>query len=62
MLKLWKLLKKNALYPEESFKNISDEAKDLLKHMICDADKRFNVNQIIEHNWLVKLFLIVKKF
>ena len=47
--------KKKALYPEESFKNISDEAKDLLKHMICDADKRFNVNQIIEHNWLVKV-------
>ena len=23
--------------------------------MICDADKRFNVNQIIEHNWLVKV-------
>jgi calcium-dependent protein kinase len=47
--------KKKATYPENDFKNISDEAKDLLKHMICDADKRFNVNQIIEHNWLVKV-------
>ena len=47
--------KKKALYPEDSFKNISNEAKDLLKHMICDADKRFNVNQIIEHDWLVKV-------
>ena len=47
--------KKKASYPENDFKNISDEAKDLLKHMICDADKRFNVNQIIEHNWLVKV-------
>ena len=47
--------KKKASYPESDFKNISDEAKDLLKHMICDADKRFNGNQIIEHNWLVKV-------
>ena len=47
--------KKKATYPENDFKNISDEAKDLLKHMICDADKRFNGNQIIEHNWLVKV-------
>ena len=47
--------KKKALYPEDSFKNISNEAKDLLKKMICDADKRFNVNQIIEHDWLVKI-------
>ncbi len=36
------------------WKNISDEAKDLIKHMLCDADKRYNAENVLNHPWIEK--------
>ena len=34
--------KKKFFFPEEEWKSVSDDAKDLIKHMICDPDKRLH--------------------
>jgi len=39
-------------FPEKKWKNISDEAKDLITHMICPENKRYNAKQVLEHTWL----------
>ncbi len=49
------VLKKKFSFPEEDWKEISDEVKDLFKHMICEPDKRFNAENILNHSWLEKL-------
>lgn len=48
------LTKKKYNFPEEETKLISDEAKDLLKHMICDPEKRFNAENIYNSEWVQK--------
>lgn len=47
--------KKKFTFPEEEWKDISDEAKDLIKHMICEPDKRYNAESVLNHVWLEKL-------
>jgi calcium-dependent protein kinase len=39
---------------------ISDEAKDLIKGMLCDANFRFDINQVIKHSWIRKYSPIIK--
>ena len=46
--------KKKYNFPEEQWKNISKEAKDLISHMMCDPDKRYTALQVLEHPWVVK--------
>ena len=46
--------RKKFSFPEEEWKLISDDAKDLLKHMICDADKRYNADNVLNHQWIEK--------
>ncbi len=46
--------RKKFSFPEEEWKSISDDAKDLIKHMICDADKRYNAESILGHQWIEK--------
>ena len=46
--------KKKFYFPEEEWKTVSDDAKDLIKHMICDADKRYNAEMILNHPWIEK--------
>ena len=46
--------RKKFSFPEEEWKMISDEAKDLIKHMICDADKRYNADNVLNHQWIEK--------
>ena len=46
--------KKKYTFNEDEWKNISDEAKDLIKHMICDADKRYNAEMVLGHPWIEK--------
>ena len=48
------ITRKKFSFPEEEWKIISDDAKDLIKHMICDADKRFNAENILNHQWVEK--------
>ena len=39
-------------FPEKKWKNISNEAKDLICHMICPEGDRYNAKQVLEHPWL----------
>ena len=48
------ITRKKFSFPEEEWKIISDDAKDLIKHMICDADKRFNAESVLNHQWVEK--------
>ena len=46
--------RKKFFFPEDEWKSISDDAKDLIKHMICDADKRYNADNVLAHQWVEK--------
>ena len=38
-------------FPEEKWKNISKEAKDLLGHMLVPEDQRYTASQVLAHPW-----------
>lgn len=48
--------KKKFSFPEKEWKNISQEVKDLIKFMICDPDKRYTAEQVLNHPWVVNSF------
>jgi calcium-dependent protein kinase len=48
------IAKKKYSFPDNEWKNISKEAKDLISHMLCDPDKRYTAQKVLEHNWVVK--------
>ena len=48
------VLKKKYSFPEEEWSSVSEEAKDLIKHMLCDAEKRFNAKNVLNHPWIEK--------
>ena len=40
-------------FPEKEWKNISDDAKDLVGKLLCvDTSQRINIDQALEHPWL----------
>eukprot|EP00483_Globobulimina_turgida_P003673 UN03679 len=42
-------------FPSPHWDNISDAAKDLVKHLMSvDAKKRYTVQQIIKHPWILR--------
>jgi calcium-dependent protein kinase len=41
-------------FPESNWKNISEDAKDLIKKMICAPERRFNAQQVLNHVWIKK--------
>ena len=42
-------------FDDKQWNNISNEAKDLIKHMLCDEDKRYNAENVLNHSWLKKM-------
>ena len=38
-------------YPSEKWKNISNEAKDLLNHMLVPENERYSASQVLAHPW-----------
>jgi calcium-dependent protein kinase len=38
-------------FPEERWRNISNEAKDLISKMIVSEDKRLSASQVLQHPW-----------
>ena len=46
-----KILKMKFDYPENKWKSISNEAKDLLNHMLVPEKERFNASQVLAHPW-----------
>jgi calcium-dependent protein kinase len=50
-------------FNSNNFNNVSDEAKNLIKSMLVkDQDKRININQVINSNWVKKFdYLYLKE-
>ncbi|CAK7341111.1 unnamed protein product [Dovyalis caffra] len=45
----------NLRFPPKIFRNVSPEAKDLLRKMICrDVSKRFSAEQALRHPWILR--------
>ena len=42
-------------FNDKEWKYISNEAKDLIRHMICDENKRYTAERILKHPWLTKM-------
>ena len=40
-------------FPEKKWSKISNDAKDLICHMICPEKERYTARQVIEHPWFV---------
>ena len=47
-----KIKKKKFDFPDKEWKNISKEAKDLIKKMICDENNRLSAQEVLEHEWV----------
>ena len=47
--------KKKYSFPDKEWKNISDDAKDLIKHMLCEPDVRYTAQQVLNHKWVTQL-------
>ena len=56
-----KIAKMEFEYPEKKWANISNEAKDLINHMIAPEDIRYDSKRVLAHPWLknVKTFDLV---
>jgi calcium-dependent protein kinase len=46
-----KIKKLDFCYPANKWNNISREAKDLLRHMICLEGERYSASEVISHPW-----------
>ena len=49
---LSKILKMKYSFPDEKWKHISNEAKDLIRHMLTAENERYNAKQVLAHPWL----------
>ena len=47
--------KKTFVFNDKDWKNISNNAKDLIKNMLCDEDKRYSAEQVLKHPWLTRM-------
>lgn len=44
--------RKKVSYHDPIWKTVSDELKDLLKHMLCDITTRYTAQQVLDHDWV----------
>ena len=51
-----KISKMKFTYPEEKWNSISDEAKDLINHMIAPENERYSASQVLQHPWFKKAY------
>ena len=42
------------IFPDDEWKNISIEAKNLIKRMLCDVDQRPSAEEILKDPWLLR--------
>ena len=47
-----KISHKKFTFPEKEWQNISENAKDLIKKMLCDENIRLSAKEVLQHNWL----------
>ena len=46
-----KISKMKFTFPEKKWRTISNEAKDLITHMIAPEDVRYTAKQVLQHSW-----------
>ena len=46
-----KIVQMKFSFPEKKWKNVSNEAKDLISHMIAPEKERYNAQQVLSHPW-----------
>ena len=46
-----KIAKMKFNYPEQKWKNVSDEAKDLINHMLAPEKDRYTAKEVLAHPW-----------
>lgn len=47
------VLKAQYTFEYDSFKSVSDQAKDLISHLLVkDVDKRFSADDAFDHPWI----------
>ena len=46
-----KIVKMKFSYPEQKWKNVSDEAKDLINHMLAPEEDRYTAKEVLAHPW-----------
>ena len=49
-----KIAKWKYSFPEKKWGNISDQAKDLIKHMLLPENERYNAKQVLAHPWVTQ--------
>ena len=49
------IIKRKYDFKKDVWKNISNEAKDLINHLLCDEDKRYNAEMALNHPWIVHM-------
>lgn len=49
------IMKKKFVFEDEEWKNISNEAKDLISHMLIDENKRYSAEEVLKHPWFAKM-------
>lgn len=49
------IIKRKYDFKKEVWNNISNEAKDLISHLLCDEDKRYSAEMALNHPWLVQM-------
>jgi len=50
-----KIASKKYSFPSPQWDKISNDVKDLIKHMLCDPDKRYTAEQVLKHTWVEHL-------
>jgi len=50
-----KIQKKTFSFPSPQWDKISDDVKDLIKHMLTDPADRYTAEQVLNHTWVVNL-------
>ena len=54
-----KISKMKFVYPDKIWSKISNEAKDLINHMIAPEKQRYNAKQVLSHPCLKMLINII---
>ena len=53
---IYNLIKeKKYIFNYFEWQNISDNAKDLIDHIFCDEDQRYNAEEVLKHPWLTTI-------
>ena len=57
-----KISKMKYTYPEKAWNSISNEAKDLIDHMIAPENERYSARQVLQHPWFKKGYEPLESF